>query len=179
MSREPSTEAELGHVPVVRGEHFESFYARQWRRLVGLAFAVSGSQAVAEDLVQDALEAAFRDWERIRRLEDPETWVRRILLNRAASGYRRRVTELKVLSRVAGRRETDGFLELSGDIESIWAEVRRLPKRQVQVIALRYVEEHTMAEIGSILGCSKESVNTHFRRARATLARRLKLEDEA
>lgn len=50
---------------------------------------------------------------------------------------------------------------------------------QIQVIALRYVEELTLAEIASILRCSKESVNTHLRRARATLARRLQLEEDA
>lgn len=34
-----------------------------------------------------------------------------------------------------------------------------------------------MVEIGEVLGCSKETVNTHLRRARATLARRFQNEE--
>lgn len=164
-------------VPVVRAEPFESFYSRQWRPLMALALAASGSRSVAEDLVQDSLVVAYGDWERIQRLEDPESWVRRILLNKAASVYRRRVTELKAVRRLAGRPQAHVSTDLPGEVESIWAEVRRLPKRQVQVIALRYVEGLTLEEIGSVLGCSKESVNTHLRRARAKLDQRLHLED--
>jgi RNA polymerase sigma factor (sigma-70 family) len=178
VKSERPTEVEAGDVPVVRGESFESFYARQQRRLVGLAFSVSGSRLGAEDLVQDALAAAYRDWDRIQRLEDPEAWVRRILLNRAVSGYRRRVSELKALARLAGRREVGAFAGVSDDADHVWAEVRRLPKRQIQAVALRYVEDLTLDEIGQVLGCSKETVNTHLRRARTILGRRLRLEVE-
>ncbi len=66
MSERPA-EVEAGDAPIIRGESFESFYARQQRRLVGLAFSVSGSRLGAEDLAQDALAAAYRDWDRIQR----------------------------------------------------------------------------------------------------------------
>lgn len=164
-------------VPIVRAEPFESFYSRQWRSLLALALAVSPSRSAAEDLVQDSLIVAYRDWERVQRLDDPEAWVRRILLNKAASVYRRRMTEIKALRRLSGRPHPPVSPDLPGAVESIWTEVRRLPKRQVQVIALRFVEGLTLEEIGSVLGCSKESVNTHLRRARARLNRRLDLED--
>src|SRR3990172_1722989 len=57
---------------------FDAFYARMRRPLAALAYAASGSALAADDLAQDALEAAYRDWERIRRLENPAAWVRRI-----------------------------------------------------------------------------------------------------
>jgi DNA-directed RNA polymerase specialized sigma24 family protein len=41
------------------------------------------------------------------------------------------------------------------------------------VVAFRYYDQLSMSEIAEVLGCSKESVNTHLRRARTTLARRL------
>jgi len=116
VKSERPSEVEVGDVPVVGGETFESFYSRQQRRLVGLAFSVSGSRLGAEDLAQDALAAAFRDWDRIQRLEHPEAWVRRILLNRAVSGYRRRVSELKALARLAVRREVGTFVGVPGDL---------------------------------------------------------------
>jgi RNA polymerase sigma factor (sigma-70 family) len=64
---------------------------------------------------------------------------------------------------------------LRSETEWLWAEVRRLPRRQVQVVALTYVEGLSMPEIARVLGISKESVNTHLRRARGTLARLIEI----
>jgi len=171
-----SAEIGSGEVPLVERESFESFYAREQRRLVGLAYSVSGSRLAAEDLAQDALIAAYRDWDRIQLLQNPEAWVRRILLNRAVSRHRRKASEIKALTRWAGRCELVRFPEMSEDADRVWDEVRRLPKRQLQTVALRYVDDLTLDEIGQVLGCSKDTVNTHLRRARATLAHRLSLE---
>lgn len=66
---------------------------------------------------------------------------------------------------------------MSGEVERIWGEVRRLPRRQMQVIALTYVEQLTPTEIAAVLMVSKQTVDVHIRRARATLSRRLGLED--
>lgn len=179
MKSERSAAPTSGDTPVVGAEPYESFYLRQWKPLLALAIATSGSRIVAEDLVQDALEAAFRDWERIRDVESPEAWVRRILLNKGASRYRRQIAELKALGRLAGSGEAQEPPDLSSDVESLWAEVRKLPRRQLQAVALRYVDEMTLEEIGSVLGCSKDTVNTHLRRAREKLARRLRLEEQS
>ena len=165
-------------VPVVgRGEPFESFVRREGNRLVGLAYALSGSRSAADDLAQDALLAAYRNWEEVGRLDNPGGWVRRVVANRAVSLIRRRVAEAKTLARLDRPRRAD-WGELSADTEWIWAEVRRLPKRQTQVIALRYYDQLSLSEIGEVLGCSKETVNTHLRRARETLGRRLDLPGE-
>jgi DNA-directed RNA polymerase specialized sigma24 family protein len=45
---------------------------------------------VAEDLVQTALVRSWPRWERIRRRDDPEIYVRRAMLNTWASWRRRR-----------------------------------------------------------------------------------------
>jgi RNA polymerase sigma factor (sigma-70 family) len=66
---------------------------------------------------------------------------------------------------------------VTGEIDRIWGEVRRLPRRQVQVIALAHIDGLNQVEIADTLGISKESVNTHLRRARQTLARALNIEE--
>lgn len=162
--------------PVVGGEPFDVFYRRHRSRLVGLAYAISGSRLGADDLVHDVMEAAYRDWDRIQERDDPAAWVRRMVANRAVSAYRRRLSEAKAVARLALRRDSPELPEPSAEADRIWSEVRRLPRRQAQVVALTYVEQLTMSEIGGVLGCSKESVNTHLRRARETLSRRLRLE---
>lgn len=158
---------------------FEAFYAHMRRPLAALAYAVSGSWSTADDLAQETLEAAFRDWERICSLDNPEAWVKRILLNRSVSGRRRRAAERRARARMNGASDVETLPDLTGDFERIWAEVRRLPKRQVEVIALLYVEGLTVAEIAETLSLAKETINTHLRRARQTLSRRLDLEDES
>lgn len=74
-------------------------------------------------------------------------------------------------------REGIPFPDVTGDVDRIWSEVRRLPRRQMQVIALAYVEQLTPTEIAEVLMVSKKTVDVHMRRARATLSRRLELED--
>jgi RNA polymerase sigma-70 factor (ECF subfamily) len=161
----------------VSGLSFEFFYEQQRQPLIALAYAVSGSRIAAEDLAQEALVAAFEAWDEIRGKDNPGTWVRRILLNQAASAYRRKLIELRAVARHARDLPVAGFPEVTGEIDRIWGEVRRLPRRQVQMIALAHIDGLNQVEIADTLGISKESVNTHLRRARQTLARALNIEE--
>lgn len=164
---------------VVRGrEPFGDFYERERRAMVALAYATSRSRLAAEDIAQDAFMAAFREWERVGRLDNPATWVRRVVINRSVSVIRRRITAARHVARLGGSVNRLDLPAVSAETEHLWVAVRRLPKRQRQVIALRYVDQLTLAEIGDVLGCSKESVNTHLRRARSTLARRVGTQEE-
>ena len=63
--------------------------------------------------------------------------------------------------------------DLPSPAAELWAAVRTLPKRQAQVVALHYLDGLSLAEVGSVLGVSKDSANTHLRRARQTLAEQL------
>jgi RNA polymerase sigma factor (sigma-70 family) len=156
----------------VRGlEPFEAFYAREYRAMTALAYATSHSRLAAEDIAQEAFEAAFRDWERIGRLDNPATWVRRVVINRSVSAIRRRVSAARAMARVGGRVDRISLLPLLEETEHIWAAVKRLPKRQRQAIALRYVDELSLCEIGEVMDCSTATVNTHLRRGREALSR--------
>jgi RNA polymerase sigma factor (sigma-70 family) len=68
---------------------------------------------------------------------------------------------------------------VTGEIDKIWREVRRLPRRQLEVVALTYMEGMSMTEIAEVLEVTKQTVNVHMRRARKTLSDRLGLEDPA
>jgi RNA polymerase sigma-70 factor (ECF subfamily) len=94
-----------------------------------------------------------------------------VCANKAASVFRRRATEARALLRLTARLEptTDGH-DPDADL---WTEVRRLPRRQAQAIALYYVYGRSVAEVARILECSEGSVKTHLHRGRTTLAARL------
>ncbi|HLF43345.1 MAG TPA: SigE family RNA polymerase sigma factor [Acidimicrobiia bacterium] len=159
-------------------EPFEVFFRRESRRLVGLAYALSGSRLAADDIAQEALLAAYKRWDEVGSLENPGAWVRRVVANKAVSVVRKRVSEAKGLARLAIHRDVASVPDLTAESEWLWGEVRRLPRRQVQVIGLRYYDQLSMSEIAEALGCSKESVHTHLRRARKTLTRRIGSEGE-
>ena len=156
-----------------RAETFEEFFRRELRPLIGLAYALSGSRVGAEDIAQEALAAAARRWEEIGQLESPGGWVRRVVANRSVSTIRRRVSEARGHARLALRREVAIVPELPSDSDHLWTLVRRLPRRQAQVVTLRALDTLSLQDIATILGLSKESVHTHLRRARETLARQI------
>ena len=63
--------------------------------------------------------------------------------------------------------------------DDFWDHVRRLPRRQAQSVALRYVCDLEVAEIARTLGCSEGSVKVHLSRAREALSVQLRPDVEA
>jgi len=153
-----------------RARSFEAFYRREMPRLVALARALSGSGA-ADDLAQEAMLAAYRRWSEVAAYEHPEAWVRRVCANHATSLLRRRGAETRAVLRLASQPSREA--ELEERHAAFWAEVRRLPRRQAQAAALRYVYDLSVADIAATMGCSEGSVKVHLTRARAVLADRL------
>jgi RNA polymerase sigma-70 factor (ECF subfamily) len=160
-----------GVLHLTRVESFDGFYEREYRLLVALAHALTGSRAHAEDIAQEAMIAAYRRWDDVSRMDAPHAWVRRVCANIAVSFVRRRIVEARGLLRLRSRRVD--VMELDDDDAAFWAEVRRLPRRQAQCIVLLYVYGCTVAEIAQVLGCSDGSVKTHLSRGRSKLAKRL------
>ena len=157
-------------------ESFESFYATEYPAVVGLAYALSGNRWVAEDLAQEAFLAAHRDWDRIAAYEQPGSWVRRVVANLSVSAFRRRVAEAKALGRLA-LGHAPAVAELPADDAEFWRAVRRLPRRQAQVVALHYLEDRPVAEIADALGIAAGTVKKHLHDGRRELARRLEIEE--
>ena len=93
----------------------------------------------------------------------------------ATSHLRRRTIEARALVRLAGRR---GLPELLPDNETFWSEVRRLPRRQAQAAALRYVYDLSVAEIALTMGCAEGTAKVHLSRGREALSRRVGAAEE-
>lgn len=144
---------------------FVPFYHDQYPVVLGLAIAMTGDRAVAEEIAQDAFEAAYRRWAAVGRMENPGAWVRRVVSNRSVSVFRRSRTRATFL-RGAEFTAVDSVPEAA--IEVI-AAIRRLPRRQAQALWLRYFEDLTVAEVSSIMGCGQETVKTHLARGHTRL----------
>lgn len=167
---------------------FDDCYRSEWSGLLALAWALTGSWSTAEELAQDAFADAYRRWSEVSRLDRPGAWVRRAVVNRAASHHRHRGVEQRGMARWSSRdaidheragmdRTGDQAASEAGDVE-FWAAVRALPQRQSACVALHYLEDRSVADIAEVLGLNAATVKVHLHRGRLTLARNLASADE-
>ena len=103
--------------------------------------------------------------------------MRRVLLNRSASAFHRRKAEIKALARLAPLRGQPPA-PLNAEAEEFWRQVRRLPARQGQAIALHYLEDLPIADIAEAMGCAENTVKVHLHRGRRSLAAALHMDQE-
>jgi RNA polymerase sigma-70 factor (sigma-E family) len=147
---------------------FDEFVEARASALLRVAYAVCGSMHDAEDVLQVALEKTYRHWKRISR-DDPEPYVRRIVVNTAISGHRRRRSRPEVqvacVPDVAGRSES----EATDLRDALFAELRRLPPRQRAVLVLRFWMDLSESQTAQALGCSAGSVKSQASRGLARL----------
>lgn len=141
---------------------FATFVEARLPHLLKLGRALAGDEQRGADLVQDALERTLLRW---RRVDDPEAFVRRAMVNRSVSVWRKVRRERPLTDRVDAEA---GRSDRPFDHELLTA-VRRLPPRQRAVIALRYYEDLTEAQTAEVLGCSVGTVKSQAHRAMAAL----------
>jgi len=140
--------------------------------VLALAAALTGDWGAPEDLTQDAFSAAHR---RSGEIDNPATRVRRVVTNRAGSYWRRRAREVAALARLAARSSA---VVLAAEHDEFWAQACALPRRQAQVVALRYVDDLSISEIADVLEIAAGTVKATRTHACATFARALALEEE-
>jgi RNA polymerase sigma-70 factor (sigma-E family) len=159
MSRRGDGRAKVAVDPEV---DFEAFVAARLPALLRFGRALTGSEHAAADLVQDALERSFMRWGRIVGApnSDPEAYVRRVMVTRNISLWRRLRRE-RLADQVPERAVTDP--EAAGDGE-VWQALGQLPTKQRAVIALRYYDNLSEREIADLLGVSAGTVKSHASR---------------
>ncbi|MER7608267.1 SigE family RNA polymerase sigma factor [Nocardioides sp. NPDC127503] len=139
---------------------FTEFVTARLSHLLKLGRVLAGDDQRGADLVQDALERTLLNWSKVH---DPEAFVRRTMANRSVSVWRKLHRERPL----AELREPVGT-DRPADHELL-AAVKRLPPRQRAVIALRYYEDLTEAQVAEVLGCSVGTVKSQAHRAMTTL----------
>lgn len=131
----------------------------RWPALLRTAYLLTGDRHHAEDLAQSALEKAATAWSRVRRADDVDAYVRRILLNAHLSRFRRRRV-VEVLSKETPEvSSTDSSQQIAIRDELLKA-LATLPKRQCAVVVLRYWEDLTESQTAAVLGCSVGTVRS-------------------
>lgn len=148
---------------------FAQFVEARERALQRTAWLLTGDWALAEDLVQTALVRAWPRWERILRRDDPEIYVRRIMLNTWSTWYRRKWRGEKPAgampdSAAAGDMAAEVAVRLA-----VRQALRSLPRRQRAVLVLRIYDDLSEAQVAEVLGCTVGTVKSTMSRALAKL----------
>ncbi|MFG3585943.1 RNA polymerase sigma factor [Streptomyces sp. NPDC047990] len=146
---------------------FDDFYAGHVHRLTGQLYAMTGSLAEAEDLVQEAFARAWQNWEKVSGYADPAAWVRSVACRIRVSVWRKAVNRL-----TAHRRHgvVDDVPGVSPDYVAIVAALRRIPYEQRRAIVLHHLVGLSVEETARETGVASGTVKARLSRGRQLMA---------
>lgn len=155
----------------------ETLYRRHVRRVMGTAMRLLGDRADAEDVVQDAFVAAFRDLEQLREPSAFGAWLLRIAIARIHRRFRRRRMlrlfglghdgDLPLESLLSDEASPEDHAELS----LLAQVVRRMPSNERTAWTLRHVEGYKLEEVAAACGCSLATAKRRLDAAGARVER--------
>jgi RNA polymerase sigma-70 factor (sigma-E family) len=146
------------------GADLERLLDERGTQLMRVAIALGGGREAGEDLLQAALERVLRKPRQVDR--DTEGYLRQVLYNLAADGWRRRGRWRERLPLLRAQASTQASVQASDgpDVvdlrDALVRLLRQLPPRQRAVIVLRYWEQRSEAETAALLGCSEGTVKS-------------------
>ena len=146
---------------------FEHYVAARGAALQRFAALVSGDVAEAADLVQDALLRAYPRWSRLSEAGSVDAYVKRSIVNGSISRWRKLRRSVPVSDPVSGHTP-DPALRW-GDADLAWRLCAGLPRSQRAAVVLRFYEDLSYAEIGTVLHCRESTARAYVHRALAQL----------
>jgi RNA polymerase sigma-70 factor (sigma-E family) len=151
-----------------RAEEFREFARDRASPLHRSAYLLCGDWHIAHDLVQETLVKVYRHWNRVRKADSPDAYVRRILLNEARDRWRRQENDATVARYTAEPVVPDAAEDIARR-DGLLQALLELPLQQRATVVLRYLEGMTQGETAELLGCSEGTVKSQSSRALTTL----------
>src|SRR5262249_50334579 len=116
---------------------FEEYVQQRGPALVRLAGLLVGHRHLAEDLVQEVLAKAYVRWGRVARADDPDLYLRRMLVNAHISWWRRRSYH-ETVGVPAGDEPASGAHDAEfAERDALWQLIPTLPRRPPAALVLR------------------------------------------
>lgn len=140
-----------------------SLFREERAGLVRLAFLLTSSSMVAEEIVQDAFERLQRRWGHV---DSPGAYLRRSVVNGANSYHRRRAVERKHPAEPLPA-------VLPPEIDEMWDLIQRLSPKRRTVLVLRFYEDLSVDQAAEVMGVRPGTVKSLTHRALESLRREL------
>lgn len=144
---------------VAEQSSFDAFFRANYAPLTRALAVAAGPDAAAE-AVQEAFVRGELEWDHVRDLSSPVSWVRRIAVNHLVDDGARRVSAAEALEFA------------SGDVELAEA-LAAMPHKQRLAVSLFHVLELTVDEIAKLLDASPGTVKSNLADANRRLSRPL------
>jgi RNA polymerase sigma-70 factor (ECF subfamily) len=146
----------------------------RWLRTVILARV--GEVAIVDDLMQEVATAAVEKGHQLRDPASAAPWLYRLAVVAALQYRRRQGRRRKLIDRVAERQPpTDSDTREVDPLDWLLANERRalvrralarLPKRDAEILLLKYTEDWSYRDLAKHLGLSTSAVEARLHRAR-------------
>ena len=156
---------------------FDAWVEARGPALVRLAWALTGNRPDGEDVVQDVLARALPRWGRISSVEDPDAYVRRMVVNAHVSRWRRIGRRERPVADVPDRAAAADAVPLD-ERQRLWQACRALPRDQRVAVVLRFYEQLEYVEIAELTGVAEGSVRSRVSRGIAALREAMGKDDE-
>lgn len=152
------------------GLDFDDFARSRQAHLRRTAHLLCGDWHLAEDLTQTALAKLYAVWRRVRQLESPDGYARRVLYRTFIDETRRRRWWERP-GAGAGAHQEDVVAPASDpDLRlTLLDALRQLPPRGRAVLVLRFWEDQSVEATAMALGCSVGTVKSQTSRGLGTL----------
>ena len=143
---------------------FEAFFDATWKRVVQMIRRMGLNSQDAEDVALDAMAIVYDRWDRVGPLPYREGWMLKVAAHRA----------LRQLKKANRRAPSGESLPVTPEEDvvtriSVRDGIARLPRRQRDVIALRYLADMPEDQVAEALGLNPGTVKQHASRGRAAL----------
>ncbi|HIE50351.1 MAG TPA: sigma-70 family RNA polymerase sigma factor [Armatimonadetes bacterium] len=168
---------------------FEELVRQYEQQMYRVAYRLTGNHEDAQDLIQDALYEAFRNFDRFEPGTRFDRWLYRIMTNRHIDRVRKQ-SKVTVLS-LDQPQESDDGREQSWELpdeeedpaekvirevldERIQEALDELPEEYRLAVILADLEDLTYEEVSQVLGCPIGTVRSRLHRGRNLLREKLK-----
>jgi len=146
-------------------EAVTQLYAVHYRSLVRMAALLVRHSGEAEEIVQDSFVTMHDKWGRLREPEKALGYLRQTVVNRARSSQRRHAVADKHAPRqVPDTPSSEHHMMTAETRTAVMEALHQLPRRQREVLVLRYYSDLTEADIAATLGISRGAVKSHAHR---------------
>lgn len=157
-------------------EEFTEYAAARWGDLVRAGVLLGCRLDDAQDLAQTTLLRAHLAWSRVRRAEDRDAYVYRILLNCHRDSRRRRWWGESPTDTLPERPQADRADEVDA-ADAVRRALADLPTAQREVVVLRHLAQLSESRTADLLGVAPGTVKSRLSRALTSLSGNPHLQD--